>query len=50
VERELELMLLARDEEDEDDSVWTSSFNAQLQIDAVDEELEDFQFRLPEGF
>ena len=50
VERELELMLLARDEEDEDDSVWTSSFNAQLQIDAVDEELEDFQLRLPEGF
>lgn len=51
VERELELMLLARDEdENEDEDRWLNSFNSQLAGDAVDEELEDFQLRLPEGF
>ncbi|KAF1914907.1 hypothetical protein BDU57DRAFT_453586 [Ampelomyces quisqualis] len=52
VERELELLLLARDEEEEEqeDSAWVNSFHAQLQVDAVDEELEDFQLTLPEGF
>ncbi|KAH6459085.1 hypothetical protein HBI57_100020 [Parastagonospora nodorum] len=51
VERELELMLLARDEEeDEDEDRWLNSFNSQLAGDPVDEELEDFQLRLPEGF
>jgi len=51
VERELELMLLARDEdENEDEDRWLNSFNSQLAGDPVDEELEDFQLRLPEGF
>lgn len=51
VERELELMLLARDDEENgDEDKWLSSFNSQLAGDAVDEELEDFQLRLPEGF
>jgi hypothetical protein len=49
VERELELMLLER-EEDGDEDRWASSFNSQLQGDVVDEELDDFQFKLPEGF
>lgn len=50
VDRELELMLLAREEEDEEDDAWSSSFNNQLQADLLEEELEDFQFKLPEGF
>lgn len=50
VERELELMLLARDEENGDEDRWLSSFNSQLAGNPVDEELEDFQLRLPEGF
>jgi hypothetical protein len=51
VERELELMLLARDEEEnEDEDRWLHSFNSQLAGDPVEEELEDFQLRLPEGF
>jgi hypothetical protein len=50
VERELELMLLSREEDEEEEDRWASSFNTQLQIDPVDEELEDFQLRLPEGF
>jgi hypothetical protein len=51
VERELELMLLARDEEENgDEDRWMNSFNSQLAGDVVDEELENFQLRLPEGF
>jgi hypothetical protein len=49
VERELELMLLSRSD-DEDEDAWTSSFNNQLHADPLDEELEDFQLQLPEGF
>jgi hypothetical protein len=48
-ERELELMLLARSEE-EDEDAWSNSFNNQLQPGPLEEELEDFQFKLPEGF
>lgn len=51
VERELELMLLAREEEDEEEDAWMNSFHSQLRGDMMEEEeLEDFQLRLPEGF
>lgn len=50
VERELELLALQADE-DEDVDAWMNNFNDQLgSTDAVDEELEDFQLQLPEGF
>jgi hypothetical protein len=49
VDRELELMLLSHSD-DEDDDAWTNSFNNQLRADPLDEELEDFQLQLPEGF
>lgn len=49
VERELELMLLSRSD-DEDDDAWSNSFNNQLHAGPLEEELEDFQFTLPEGF
>jgi hypothetical protein len=42
--------LLEREEDAEDEDKWARSFDAQLQGDVVDEELEDFQFKLPEGF
>jgi len=48
-ERELELMLLSRSD-DEGDDAWSNSFNDQLQTGPLEEELEDFQFKLPEGF
>jgi hypothetical protein len=48
-DRDLELMLLSRSNEEEDDA-WSNSFNSQLHGDPVDEELEDFQLQLPEGF
>ncbi|KAF2033805.1 hypothetical protein EK21DRAFT_85963 [Setomelanomma holmii] len=48
-ERDLQLLLLSRQEEDDDDA-WSNSFNSQLLGDPVDEELEDFQLQLPEGF
>jgi hypothetical protein len=48
-ERELELMLLARSN-DEDDDAWMKSFGSQLHAESLDEELENFQFKLPEGF
>jgi hypothetical protein len=50
VERELELMLLSREEDEEEEDRWMNSWNRQIQADSVDEELEDFQLRLPEGF
>lgn len=50
IERELELMLLAREEEDEEEDAWMNSFNSQLRGDVMEEELADFQLRLPEGF
>jgi hypothetical protein len=49
VERELQLLLLSRSD-DEDDDAWTNSFSNQLLGDPVDEELENFQLQLPEGF
>ncbi|KAF2832071.1 hypothetical protein CC86DRAFT_365974 [Ophiobolus disseminans] len=49
VERELELMLLSRSD-DKDDDAWSNSFNNQLHAGPLEEELEDFQFTLPEGF
>ncbi|KAH7072973.1 hypothetical protein BKA63DRAFT_54898 [Paraphoma chrysanthemicola] len=48
-ERELQLLLLSRSD-DEDDDAWAHSFNSQLHGDPMDEELEDFQLQLPEGF
>jgi hypothetical protein len=48
-QRELELLLLSR-ANDEDDDAWMNSFSSQLQPDPVDEELEDFQLQLPKGF
>jgi hypothetical protein len=41
--------LLSRSD-DEDDDAWAHSFNSQLHGDPMDEELEDFQLQLPEGF
>lgn len=49
VERELELMILSGSD-DEGDEAWSNSFNSQLLRDGVDDELEDFQLQLPEGF
>lgn len=49
IEREMEFMLLSRSD-DEDEDLWSNSFNNQLLGDVLDEELEDFQFKLPEGF
>ncbi|KAJ4300883.1 hypothetical protein N0V90_002971 [Kalmusia sp. IMI 367209] len=48
VERELELMLLRDD--DEDDEAWANSFSSQLGGgDPFDEDLDGFQLELPEG-
>ncbi|KAK3197378.1 hypothetical protein GRF29_1536g1517996 [Pseudopithomyces chartarum] len=48
IERELELMLLRDNEEDEE--IWANSFNNQLGgCDAFDDSLDDFQLQLPEG-
>lgn len=49
VQRELELMILSRSD-DEGEEAWANSFNSQLLDDPLAEELEDFQFKLPEGF
>ncbi|KAF1945450.1 hypothetical protein EJ02DRAFT_44631 [Clathrospora elynae] len=49
VEREMELMLLSRSD-DEGDDAWMNNFNNQLHGDPLEEELDDFQFQLPEGF
>lgn len=50
VERELEFLIFSRSD-DEDDAAWSHSFSNQLLGggDAVDEELEDFEFHLPDG-
>lgn len=52
VEREMELLVLSRElEDDDDDDAWVNNFNAQLHGDPLDEELENFQFELPDtGF
>lgn len=49
IEREMELMLL-RNDDDEDDEAWIKSFSSQLVGgDPFDEDVEHFQFRLPDG-
>ncbi|KAH9860530.1 hypothetical protein J1614_011861 [Plenodomus biglobosus] len=48
IERDLELMILSRS--DEEDEAWGKSFGDQLLGDALDEDLDDFQFQLPPGF
>ncbi|KAF1845730.1 uncharacterized protein K460DRAFT_312432 [Cucurbitaria berberidis CBS 394.84] len=50
IEREMELLMLSRQLEGDNDDAWTNSFNSQLHGDPLDEELENFQFQLPEGF
>lgn len=48
VERELELLALQDDMGD--DEAWMNSFNSQLNgVDPLDEDLADFQLKLPEG-
>jgi len=50
LEREMELLLLSRSD-DEDDDAWMNSFNTQLHgEDPLDEDHENFQLQLPEGF
>jgi hypothetical protein len=49
VEREMELLLLSRSD-DEGDDAWMNNFNTQLHGDPLEEDAEDFQFKLPEGF
>lgn len=46
IEREIELMILRDD--DEDDEAWVNSFN-QGGVDVLDEDLDNFQLQLPEG-
>ena len=53
IEREMELLMLSRELEGDEDDVWTNSFNSQLHGGGFlddEEELEDFQFQLPDGF
>lgn len=52
VEREMELLFLSRSgEEEEEEAAWMNSFSNQLQIhDSLVDELEDFEFQLPQGF
>ncbi|KAF2134030.1 hypothetical protein P153DRAFT_306831 [Dothidotthia symphoricarpi CBS 119687] len=49
LEREMNLLLL-QDDEDADADAWMNNFNSQLHGDPIDEDQEDFQFQLPEGF
>ena len=48
IERQMELLYLAQSDSEGDDA-WTSNFNTQLHGDLLDEDLEGFQFQLPEG-
>jgi hypothetical protein len=48
VEREMALLLLQDDPEDEEADAWMNNFNSQLSGD-IDDELADFQLQLPEG-
>jgi hypothetical protein len=48
VEREMALLLLQDDPEDEDADAWMSNFNSQLSGD-IDDEFAGFQLQLPEG-
>lgn len=49
-ERELALMLLQNEENDDDVDAWMDNFKSQLEVDPIDEQYEDFQLQLPEGF
>ncbi|KAL6709678.1 hypothetical protein ACN47E_001106 [Coniothyrium glycines] len=50
VDREMELLFLSRSDDEHEDA-WTNSFGTQLHIaDPLEEELNDFQFKLPDGF
>lgn len=44
----MEFLVLSR-ETDGDDEAWMNGFNAQLQGEELGEELEEFQFTVPEG-
>ncbi|KAF2201838.1 hypothetical protein GQ43DRAFT_440217 [Delitschia confertaspora ATCC 74209] len=48
IARELELLVLANEEDDEEVDAWMNSF-APSANDALDDELDGFQFQLPEG-
>ncbi|KAF1838685.1 hypothetical protein BDW02DRAFT_564790 [Decorospora gaudefroyi] len=50
VDREMDLLLLSRFGDDDDDEAWMNSFNNQLHGDPLEEDHADFQFQLPEGF
>jgi hypothetical protein len=51
VEREMALLFLHDDEDDEPVEAWTNSFRSQLESerDPIDEQFEGFQLQLPEG-
>ena len=49
IEREMELLFLSQSDNEGDDA-WAKSFNSQLNGDPLDEDLEGFQFQLPDGF
>ncbi|CAA9962348.1 hypothetical protein PTMSG1_05724 [Pyrenophora teres f. maculata] len=50
MEREMELLLLSQSDDDEDEA-WMQSFSNQLRAhDPFEEDVENFQFQLPEGF
>ena len=50
IEREMELLLLSQSDDD-DDAAWMKSFSNQLHAhDPFEEDFEEFQFQLPEGF
>ncbi|KAF2176676.1 hypothetical protein K469DRAFT_645372 [Zopfia rhizophila CBS 207.26] len=48
VHRELELMVL-RDDEDDEVNAWMSNFSSQMEGEGIDDELDGFQLQLPEG-
>jgi hypothetical protein len=48
VEREMALLLLQDDPEDEEIDAWVNNFNSELSGD-IDDEFADFQLQLPEG-
>lgn len=48
VEREMELLML-QDDEDDDVDAWMDNFRSQVEGDSIGEEYEDFQFQLPDN-
>lgn len=49
VEREMELLLL-QDSDSGDVDAWVNQFQSQLEGDLIDDDLDGFQFQIPEGF